>query len=229
MAKSTESERPPRGCLFYGLISAALVFTGILIGVYFGTRKAVRRAVEDYTTNAPARIPTLRLSPAEEKKLANDLQKRWAEALHTTNAASEVVLGENELNLLVATSPDLSSLSKEIYLQPEGNQLRAYLSLALDHFEPWKKFARRFGANNWNGRYLNGTAIFEAGVTNGALKVYPKKIVVSAITLPDEFIARFPWETLTKKANQDPTVKPVLARIKKIEVRDNAVHVELAP
>ncbi|HEV8541682.1 MAG TPA: hypothetical protein VGR78_04770, partial [Verrucomicrobiae bacterium] len=145
------AEQQPKGCFFYGFITVVLVFIGILVGVYFGTRKAVQYTIETYTTNAPASIPALQLSPAEQKRLADSLQTQATTALRGNNPG-ELVLTENDLNVLIAQSPDLAAYRQQIYLRPEGDQLRAYLSLPLDQFAPWKDFTSRFGSKKWAGR-----------------------------------------------------------------------------
>ncbi len=220
------AERQPRGCFFYGLLTVILVFIGILVGVYFGTRKAVQYAVEIYTTNAPAQIPTLQISPAEEQRIAESLQKEAANALRG-KTPQELILGENELNVLIGHSPDLAPYRKQIYLRPEGDQLRAYLSIPLDQFAPWKEFASRFRSKGWVGRYLNGMAVLDVSLTNSVLRVAPKKIIVSATTLPEDFVARFPWDNLTQRANEDPEVRAVLARIETIRVENGKARIRL--
>src|SRR4051812_9643637 len=114
------AERQPKGCFFYGFITVVLVFIGIIAGVYFGTRKAVQYAIETYTTNAPAQIPTLQIPPAEQQRVADSLRQRAADALRN-GGAHELALDENDLNVIIAQSPDLTAYRKQIYLRPEGD------------------------------------------------------------------------------------------------------------
>ncbi|HTG45781.1 MAG TPA: hypothetical protein VK633_14770, partial [Verrucomicrobiae bacterium] len=181
------------GCVFYGLITVALVFLGVVAGIYFGTKKAVRFAIENYTTNAPITIPSLELSTADQKAIAARLAQQF-EAGANGRGPEELVLGEEELNVLIAQSPDLKNYRKQIYLQPQADQLKAFLSLQLDQFKPWEEFSRKLGGTNYAGRFLNGTAYVNITVTNGVLKIAPRKLVVSATTLPDQFIKQFPWD-----------------------------------
>jgi hypothetical protein len=211
-----------------GLATFLLVLLGIILGIYFGTRKAIEYAVENYTTNAPAAIPTLQLSQADQSATAKRLQMQIGEVL-SAKGPREVVLSERDLNILMAHSPDLEKYKNQIYLKPDGDQLRAFISLPLDQFQPWKEFSKKMAGEKWNGRYLNGMAILNLSVTNETIHVFPKKVVVRATTLPDDFIKRFPWDTLTDQANTSPEIKKLLDQIESIETRDSNLHIHFKP
>jgi hypothetical protein len=216
------------GCLAIGLATFIFVIIGIFLGLYFGTRKAIQYAVENYTTNAPIEIPELQIASTEQKQITRTLQQN-AQRIISSQGPREIVLSEQDLNVLIAQSPDLQKYKKQIYLKPDGDQLRAFLSLPLDQFEPWKKFSKKMAGDKWGGRYLNGMAILNLSVTNGVLQVVPKKVVVRATTLPDDFINRFPWSALTDQANRSPDVKAVLEKIDRIETRDSKLHIHFKP
>jgi hypothetical protein len=220
--------RKSRGCLIIGLVTFLLIVVGIILGVYFGTRKAIEYAVQNYTSNAPAEIPALSLAPAERKAALENLAKRSQEILQA-KGPREIALSEQDLNLLIAQSPDLQQYKNQIYLKPDENQLRAFLSVPLDQFTLWKEFSQKLAGDKWKGRYLNGLAVIVPSVTNGVLHVLPKKIVVHATTLPDDFIHRFPWDNLTAQANNSPEVKKVLEQIDDIETTNSLVHIHFKP
>jgi hypothetical protein len=221
----TEKAEPSKhGCLFYGLVTVALVFVGVLAGVYFGTRKAVRYAIETYTTNAPASIPSVTVPPGQRRALANTLVQKF-EAAANSRGPSELVIGEEEINVLINQSAELRAYDKHVYLQPEGAELKAFISMPLDQFSQWQQFARRMGGTNYAGRYFNGLAYMNLVVTNGVLKIAPRKMVVSASTLPDQFIKQFPWDTLTQPINENSDFRAALQRVEGVAVQDGKLHV----
>lgn len=220
-------EQPSRGkgCLFYGLITAALVFTGVVAGIYFGTRKAVRYAIENYTTNAPTAIPTLQISPLQQRNMANDLLKQF-EARANSQAPEDLVMDEQQLNTLIAQPSEMRAYKGHVYLQPQGEELKAFVSLPLDQFKQWQEFAQKMGGTNYAGRYLNGLAYVNLVVTNGSLTVAPRKVIVSAQSLPDQFLKQFPWAALTQPINENANFRSALQRVEAVTVQDSKVHVK---
>jgi hypothetical protein len=222
---SDENKSKGRGCLFYGLITVALVFVGVIAGIYFGTRKAVRYAIETYTTNAPAPIPQLRVPPGERRTIANSVLQKF-EASANNRGSDELTLGEDELNSLIAVSPDLRKFSGHVYLQPQGEEIKAYISLPLDQFKQWQEFAQKMGGTNYAGRYVNGIAYVNLVVTNGLLQVAPRKMVVSAKTLPDQFIKQFPWHSIADPVNNNPDFRSALQQVESVSVADSKVRLK---
>jgi hypothetical protein len=223
MTEEKKKETRGRGCLFYGLITAGLVFIGVIAGIYFGTRKAVRYAIESYTTNAPTTIPTIQLPPGQQRNIANRLLQQF-EAGANKRGPNELVIGEEELNVLIAQSPDMRLYQRHIYLQPEGEELKAFISMPLDQFKPWREFSHKMGGTNYAGRYLNGIAYASLVLTNGLLKIEPRKMVVSAKTLPNEFIKQFPWETVTNPINENTNFRSALQQVESVRIQDSKVH-----
>ena len=83
-----------RGCFFYGTITFVLVLIGVMLGVYFGARKAALAAIAKYTTNAPVAIPRLNLPPAEEERIARELAQT-VQRVREGQGPSEIALGEH--------------------------------------------------------------------------------------------------------------------------------------
>jgi hypothetical protein len=221
-----EKKSSARGCLFYGLITIALVFLGVVAGIFFGTKKAVRYAIEEYTTNGPVTIPLLQMPPAQQRAVANSLLQQF-QASANNQGPDELIIGEEELNALIAQARDLSAYNRHVYLQPQSEEIKGFVSLPLDQFKAWQEFAYKMGGTNYTGRYFNGIAYFSLTVTNGLLKVVPRKMVVSAKTLPDQFLRQFPWNTITDPLNKNPDVRSALQRVESVTVREGKVHLKL--
>src|SRR5688500_6911451 len=112
-----------RGCVFYGCLTAVFVFIGVIAGIYFGTRQAVKYAVSAFTTNAPAAVPGLNLSAAEQQAISRSVEQRASSAMRGSDPAP-LRLAEKELNVLLAQSPDLRRYSNQFYVRPVGTQLQ---------------------------------------------------------------------------------------------------------
>jgi len=220
-----KQESHGKGCLFYGLVTAALVFIGVIAGIYFGTRKAVRYAIETYTTNAPTTIPTLEISAIQQRNIANDLLKQF-EARANNQAPEDLVLDEQQLNALISQPSEMRAYKGHVYLQPQGEELKAFVSLPLDQFKQWQEFAQKMGGTNYAGRYMNGLAYVNLVVTNSMLTVAPRKVVVSAKSLPDQFLKQFPWSALTQPINENADFRSALQRVDGVTVQDSKVHVK---
>jgi hypothetical protein len=116
-----------------------------------------------------------------------------------------------------------------IYLQPEGSELKAFISLPLDQFKPWQEFAQRMGGTNYSGRYLNGIVYTALAVTNGLLEVKPRQMEIRGQPLPKEFIKQFPWKTVTQPVNENTNFRSALRQVEKIEIADGKVRVTVKP
>jgi hypothetical protein len=216
-------QKQGRGCLFYGVITMILVIIGVAAGIYFGARKAILTAVANYTSATPAPIPQLRISDAEKDRIARQLALQ-ARQVTQGQGPKELALGEQELNVLLSQSPELRAYSNQIYLQPEGDKLKAHLSLPLDQFEHWKSLSRKISGDLHN-RYLNGTAFLNVGVTNGTLSLSLADLVVNGKTLPQEFTSRIQSQNFAAAANTNAEAQAVLQRVEAITVQDGKVQV----
>ncbi len=214
-----------RGCLFYGLLTAGLILLALLVGMYFGTRKAMRYVVEAYTTNAPAPIPILQIAPTQQRAVANALLAQFENAANN-RGPDELVLGEQELNVLIAQPSEMRAYRGHVYLEPQESELKAHVSIPLDQFKQWQEFTQKIGGTNFAGRYLNGLAYVNLIVTNGTLRVAPRKVVVSAKSLPDQFLKEFPWAALTQPINDNTNFRSALQRVDSLTVQEGKVHVK---
>jgi hypothetical protein len=222
---SDEVKRPGRGCFFWGTITFVLVLIGVMVGLYFGARKAAHAAVAKYTATAPVQLPRLNLSPADEERVARELAQTAQQAVSGEGSA-EVALSEQQLNVLLGQSAQVKPFREHLYLQPEGDVLKAQMSLPLDQFEEWKTFTRKIGGGALTNRYLNGTAFLELSVTNGALQMSITNLVVNNETLPSQFTSRLKSQNFAQNANSNPEMQAALQKVKDITVKDSRVVIE---
>lgn len=224
MSGQTEKNR---GCFFYGFLTAALVFIGVVVGLYFGTRKAIKTAVANYTSTSATPIPQLNLPAAEQNRIADSIEKS-AEAAMKSGEGGSISLDETELNVLLAQSPDLKSISQHMYVRPTGTNLEAQVSLPLDEFKSWQQLAAKLGPS-LKGRYLNGTATLEVASTNHEVEIHLKGLMVNGKSLPESFINKVQVQNLASDANQNPNFRSVIQQIESIRTESNKVVVQFAP
>lgn len=218
------AQKQGRGCFFYGTITMILVIVGVLLGVYFGSRKAIQAVVAKYTAPSPVPVPRLALTPAEEERIARNLA-RTAQQAAQGQGPGELSLGEQELNVLLYQAPDLKIFREQIYLQPEGDKLKAQMSVPLDQFEHWKALGRKIGGNLTN-RYLNGTAFLAVGITNGQLNLNITDLVVNGENLPSEFVTRVQGQNFAKDATNNAEFQAALQKVESITVTNGKVQVQ---
>lgn len=218
-----KSQKQGRGCFFYGAITLVLVFIGVVAGTYFGIRKGFLTGVETYTSSGPAPIPKLQISPQERDRIARNLAAQ-AEQATKPGGPEELALSDQELNVLLTQWPAMGPYGEQIYLQPEGDKLKAQMSVPLDQFELWNTITRKLWTSPGK-RYLNGTASFNVGITNGAVTLALASFEANGKALPEEFIKRAQSQNLASALNTNAQSQAILQRVEAITVREGKVHV----
>lgn len=219
---ATENTRRGRGCFFYGFVTFVLIFLGVIIGGYFGTKQAIRNVVKNYTGTNPVPVTTLQLSPSEKKAMADSISNRAQAAI---KESSTLALDQTELNVLLGQNAAVKQLTNQVFLRMESNQIRGELSLRLDQFESWQKLAKGFG-DDLTGRYLNGTAILQPSITNGQLAVHLQELTVNSNALPESFTGKIRAANLAQEANSNADFRDVLGKISSIEVKDGKLLID---
>jgi hypothetical protein len=222
------TQKQGRGCFFYGCLGMVLIFIGVVVGVYFGTRKAVKMAVAAFTTNAPAAIPKLEMAPADREAVLRALEQEAQSAFRASNSAT-LALDEKELNALLAQAPQTTAYATQFYLKPAGTQLQAQVSLPLDQFQLWKDFTRKLGGKDLEGRYFNGVALLDPEITNGAIRLIVRDLIVNGKSLPGDFTGRLKNFDLAASARTNANSQEFLGRVQDVAVRDGQLIIKLAP
>jgi hypothetical protein len=217
------AKRPGRGCFFYGTITFVLVLVGVLLGVYLGIRKATLVNIPKYTAAGPAPIPRLNLSRAEQDRMARELAQTLQRA--AAGQGTEVALNEQDLNVILRQSPQIQGRDEDVYLQAEGDKLKAQMSVPLDQFEQWKTFRSKLFAGNLTNRYFNGTAFLSLEITNGAIKLTITNLVANGETLPREFTKWLEDQNFAQQANANAQLQAALQNVQDVIVTNSSVVV----
>lgn len=217
------SEPKSRGCFFYGCLTFVLVASAVVVGMFFGTRKAIQLAVANYTDSQPAPLPKIQVSPERQKELRERFD-RLSSAAQKGASNEELVLDGDELNGLLFDTPTLKDYRDQLYFQVETNTAKAQVSLPLDQFQMWRALSKKLLMKQIKGRYLNGVATLDLSVQNGALSVKVRDLVAKGKPLPSSFMANLRAENLAASANKNPDLQSMIQHVDKLEVRDGKVH-----
>jgi hypothetical protein len=212
--------RRPRGCLFYGCLTVAILALIAIIlvgtGAYLGYR-AVEEFVQEYADDVGKPVPVVEL-PAEEVEAVQERIKKFRDALAAGKATDPLVLTADEVNSLIAEQPWLPG---KLALEFAGDKVRGQVSIPLESLG--------FPANVlFPGKFLNGNAEFSVGLDGDQLVVKLESLEVKGKHVPDNYVATFRAENLARGANTPANAKHV-ARLKSIEIKDGKLIISPKP
>jgi len=183
--------RQPRGCWFYGCVTAGvlallgLIAAGILtyVGVSY-----YNRMINDYTGTAPDKIPVVTLSEDQLKSL----DERWAafKSALDKGEGQTIVLTAEDLNALVEQNPKLKG---KVFFGIDDDKLTGQVSIP----------GSDLGLPGLTGRYLNGKATLSASITDGQLVVNARDLEVNGKTLPPEIKTQLASKNLAENYKAD--------------------------
>lgn len=209
--------KPRKGCLFYGCLTLAVLSLAVLVGgglgLYFLYQK-VEALVETHAAAGPMELPPAHYTAVDQQQFDARLDA-FVAGMDEGKPTVPLVLRGEDLNMLLASSPDLKALANGIRARVEGDEIRGLVSLKLGDL----------GAPFFKDRYLNGEAAFKVAFTNGMLRVTASELRVNGKALPEEYLAALREHNLAEGVNQNPEVSQTLEKIASIEVKDGAVQV----
>lgn len=204
-----------RGCFFYGCLTLVVVVLLAALGLVFGVRYFVNRAVEKYTDTGPMTLPKVEMT-LPEAAVVQDRVKAFKEALQAGNPTEALVLSEKDLNALIAAAPDFAPLKDKVYLSINGDQIKGQISMPLDNFP----------IGRTSGRYLNGSAAIRLAMNNGVLTATLESLEVKGEPVPEQFMAGIRQQNLAKDAYNNVAQAELLRKLESVEVKDGHVEVK---
>lgn len=203
--------------MFYGCLTLVILCLAVLVGgglgLYFLYQKA-QTFVEQYAATEPMELPAVGYTRADQEVFQERL-KIFADGLTQGKPTVPLNLKGEDLNLLLASAPDLKALSEGVRLKVEGDEVKGLVSLKLGDL----------GAPFFKDRYLNGEISFQVTMADGRLTVSPRTIRVNDKPLPEEYLAAIRQYNFAESANQNPSLKQTLDRLDRIEIKDGTVKV----
>jgi len=206
-----------RGCCFCGCFGLLVLGLLAAVGLFLGARYLADQLMT-LSDPAPSALPKLEASSA----LAASLQERikaFAKALDSGATPEPLTLTEQEVNVLIASVPELHPLKNILYISFGSGQIKGQVSLPLD----------RLPLSRFRGRYLNGTATFKTSLDNGVLIVTLDSLQVKGQQLPKSALPRFLQGNLANDAYRNPQTALTMRKLEKIEVSEGRVTVKPKP
>src|SRR5262249_42079167 len=168
--------KPSRGCLFYGCLTGVVCLLAILIAGLLGIHE-FRRMLNKYTDTQPMALPKVSIGSAALDQLLPRVED-FREDLRAGRTPPQLILSEDEVNELIAHDPELKQLKGKLYVQFEGDQLQAQVSLPMEDV----------GLPRFRGRYLNGTASLGIALSSGILYLYAQEFAVKGRAIPEAYM-----------------------------------------
>jgi hypothetical protein len=212
-AVTTESNPPKRrGCFFYGCLSLVVIaLLAVVAGIvgFFVVKNTAARWINEYTETTPALVEQLEYPKARMDAL-NARLAAFKDALDQGRAETELVLTADDLNALIATSPEWRG---KVFVRIDDDTITGDVSILLSDIGPLKL----------KGRYLNGTATLKLALENARLDVRVQGVKVRGKALPAMILARLKKENLAAQIQNDPKVAADIARFESIQVTNSQV------
>lgn len=201
-----QSPKRRRGCFFYGCITS-LVLLALLLGAVLLGLHLIKKTVNRYTESQAVELPTSQMPRDEAAKLKQRFEAFEA-AVREQRPVPPLTLTSDDLNALIASGPQPQALQGKVYLSLEGDQLKGQVSVPL----------QTIGWGMLKGRYLNGSAMFNLALHNGALFVTAQSVAVKGRPLPEAFMQSIRKENLAARLANDPRAAALLQGLEDIRV-----------
>jgi hypothetical protein len=202
-----------RGCFFYGCLGGAVLAVLVLIGGLVGYRYA-KKMFNDFTATAPQPLPQVRLSRDEIDKVELRLDE-FRQAVRSGKPTPPLELTADEINALIATDPDFSSVKGKLYVVMEGDELKGQLSVPMESV----------GLTLFKGRFLNGTGTFSLSLHNDRLRLFVMSLKVKGRSVPEVYMEQIRKHNWAEPANDDPRTKVALEHLQEVKVKDGKLVV----
>jgi hypothetical protein len=198
-----------RGCLFWGVVSVALLAAVVLFGAYLGLQYA-KRLVIQLTDTQPMQLPSVHLSDAQMFQL-HDRVNSFSDDIRDGANVAPLALSSDEVNALIETDPGLAALKDHVYVAFGTNQLNGQISF----------LAEDLGLDALRGRYVNANGVFNVGMTNDQLVITAETLTVKGKPVPRHIMKQIGAQNLATRFDQDPRTAAGLKKLQTIEIKDS--------
>jgi hypothetical protein len=210
-----EKKRP--GCLFYGCLTV-IILLFLFVGLSgYGLWKLKDKALS-YTEEEPLLFEQITI---DEERL-QEIQEKiagFSEAVKGGEGGGYLILSADEVNALINSYPLFDAHGGGIKVAFENEQIKGVVSL------PLKGLPLGFA----EGRYLNGSATFNVWCEGGLLIITMDALEVKGREVPDVIMNEIRKTNLAKDLYKDVEQARMLKRLKKVDVRDGKLLIEIEP
>jgi hypothetical protein len=216
-------EKKRRGCFFYGCVTCIAVFVLFVAFIVFGAWywvHSINKMIAEYTDTSPVPVPKVEMS-ADELDRLNARVSEFNRALDARSNTAPLVLTGREIDALLFNNTNNMpvKLNDVLYGTLEGNDVKAQICFPLDRLPnyPFHSFIHTAG------RYLNGNAVFDGGLTNSVVSFTVKSMEAKGKPLPVTFTTWVQQFVLGMANN--PSNTPSWDRYGTAEVKDGTLIV----
>lgn len=217
---SQQPKNQSRGILKYVAIGCAVVILLVGVGGFFaykGIKSFLSGVSEKYTSAQPMALPTVDASEDEALSVM-DRVEAFTDALDRNASPSPLILTSRDINVLISNHPKWKKMAGKAYMTIDGERIKGQISIPLNEI-----------GNLFEGRYLNGSAVFRLGMSSGRLLAFIDSIEVGGNPLPEEFMGTIRAQNFAETANEDPDIIAVLEKLESISIRDDSIVITPIP
>lgn len=199
--------RFPWGCLLGGCAGVVLLMVAGIGVVALSGYWFYKGQLTKYTSDTPKELPVVTLADEEIAEIEARIEtfKQKVEAGEETD---ELVLTAEDINALVSKQKELRG---RVFVRIQEGKVSADVSIPADQLPGGK------------GRYFNGSVTVRIELEGGVLIVTIDQAEVNGQPVPEAVMEGLRKENLAKETYKDPDSARQLARIEKIEIKDDLI------
>lgn len=202
-----------KGCVYYGCITIVLVAILGVASLYFFSKYALKKYfIDPYLATNSVAVAPVRLPKAIGDAAIERANRFRAQILSGTNAEPLILDGE-ELDYVVRMSPDGKDVKDRAALAITNSQILAQVSIPMDALQ----------VGMFRGRYLNGSAGFTLGLTNGGLVVNLQSLDVNGKPMPQQALQQMAAKGIVWQPQPTDKSAAIITNLQKIEIKDDKI------
>lgn len=160
------------GCLGYGCIIAVVIIAVTIGGLFWLARSAMRNAVENFTTEQPAAVPTIALDEGARAAFSSKVTE-FKRVMADPRASGEFTFSQSDLMGALGDT----SFNGKAFVELQGDSVAATFSFPLRALGEWQ--AARPIIGDYLDRYVTGSARAKLSVTDGIATVTFDELVLN--------------------------------------------------
>jgi hypothetical protein len=203
------------GCLGYGCIIAVVIIVVTAGGIFWLARSAMRNAVENFTTEQPAAVPTIALDDGARAALSSKVEE-FKRVMADPRATGEFAFSQSDLMGALGGTP----FNGKAFVELQGDSVSGTFSFPLRALGEWD--AARPIIGDYLDRYVTGSARIKPSVTDGIATVTFEELVLNgqvfdgdALKEASEWVSGF-----VNSQAATPEAQRMRARIQSVTLRD---------
>ncbi len=203
-----QTRKKGHGCFFWGCLIVTII--GVFVTGIVGTCVwKIRQKALSFTSTTQAEVSVIESSQDEYEEIKERVSEFLKAVEEDRNA--ELSLTAQEINTLIARSPELAEFTGRAYVRIEGDEISVDAALPLDKIP------------SLGGRYLNGTIGIKVSLQSGILVISPETVVVGGQPLPEDIMNELRRINLVEKLYEDKEKIELIKKFKRIEVTDGKI------